>query len=90
MSHKNGKEYITTQEAYKILADYFQLTNEQRNYLTQSGENDWEARVRSSYNYLKKKGVIESASRGEWALTKKGIELFEEMFPPKIIFRNSI
>lgn len=86
--NKTGQEYVNIKYAYDLLAKLFGLSDEQRNYQTNSGENDWEAKVRSSYGYLKKHDIIMSdpSKRGDWCLTENGIKKLEEFIPPTVIF----
>ncbi|MEK4328904.1 winged helix-turn-helix domain-containing protein [Paenibacillus sp. FSL R7-0312] len=86
LQHRTGREFVTTSEAYELVANHFGLSEEQKNHLTEKGYNDWQARVRSSYDHLKGKGIIQSDPnrKGYWKLTDKGIETFEEWFPPVI------
>ena|SRR5690606_29666778 len=87
--HKSGREYVNIKYAYDLLGELFGLSDEQRNYQTNSGENEWEAKVRSSYAYLKKHNIIKSdpSKDGDWCLTENGIKKIEEFIPPTVTFQ---
>ena len=63
----------TPSDAYRALADKFNLTQEQRTRLMKDGEEmHWENRVRQAMRKLRIASLIdESLGRGKWALKKR-------------------
>lgn len=61
---------ITPSEAYRVLADEFKLTTEQRSRLMKDGRVHWENRVQWARNELVKAGIMASEPRASWGLAK--------------------
>ena len=71
---RQANKPLRASEAYKILADAFALTADQRNaqILTASGrENLWENRCRTARENLAKKGWMRRSPRDAWAMTQR-------------------
>ena len=67
------KEHVIS-EVIQLLADQFHLTPEDRKQLLPSGtQRAFENRVRWSRTYLAKSGLLESAGRGRFRITKRGL-----------------
>jgi len=63
-------------EVVQRLAEQFQLTPEDRKQLLPSGTQPaFENRVRWSRTYLGKSGLLESAGRGRFRITKRGLDV---------------
>ena len=71
-------------EVVQRLAEQFQLTPEDRKQLLPSGtQPTFDNRVRWSRTYLTKSGLLESAGRGRFRVTKRGLDVLAS--PPTAI-----
>ncbi|HLO87394.1 MAG TPA: restriction endonuclease [Nostocaceae cyanobacterium] len=74
----DGKEH-TLRETITYLADKFNLTEEERKELLQSGQQTvFDNRVGWSRTYLKKAGLLETPKRGCFKITDRGIEVLKQ------------
>lgn len=79
---QSGLSYsVRPQETYELLADYFELTDEERNatrhQVTGDGREEtyWSNRVQWARRKLKDNGFLDTnAGHGVWRLSQKGIE----------------
>ncbi|KKB33058.1 Mrr restriction system protein [Bacillus thermotolerans] len=70
------KEEHTLREAYDYLADYFQLSKEEREQLLPSGKQlVFHNRIGWARTYLKKAGLLETVRRGTFIITERGLEV---------------
>lgn len=89
-------------EVIEILANEFQLTNEDRKELLPSGKQArFDNRVGWTRTYLKKARLVESTGRGKFCITERGLEVLAtnpqkvtkkllEQFPEFLEFKNSL
>ena len=94
------KEHVIS-EVIQLLADQFHLTPEDRKQLLPSGtQRAFENRVRWSRTYLAKSGLLESAGRGRFRITKRGLAVlasppiainigFLKQFPEFVEFQSA-
>jgi len=74
-------------EVYDKLANYFGLTEEEREEMLPSGDRKFKNRVRWARNFLCKSGFLDKSSRGTWKITEKGrrelsrLSLIDKPFP---------
>lgn len=69
----------SNQETIEELAEQFNLTDEEKRTLLPSGNQPIFAnRIGWARTYLKKAGLIDTASRGSYVITEQGIELLEK------------
>ena len=74
---RDQKEHSLT-ETYEAMAQEFALTPEERAELLPSGKQSrFENRVGWARTYLKKAGLIDSAGRGKYRITKRGLEVLK-------------
>jgi len=73
----------TLKEIYEKLANLFELTDEEREELLPSGPIKYKNRISWAQTYLKKAGLLESAGRGKFYITQRGIDVLNE-HPDKI------
>jgi restriction endonuclease Mrr len=74
---------LTTQQAYKVLVETFEITKEQLNMTVKSGkESLWDNKVRQAKRELTNHNLVSTPKRGYWMITSKGIEKFETMKEP--------
>lgn len=74
----DGKEHAT-HEGVEALARHFDLTEEEQNYLLPSGTQSVLAnRVGWGRTYLKKAGLLEYPKRGQFKITKRGLDLLTQ------------
>ncbi len=67
---ERGNRPLRASEAYRMLADHFQLDREQRNKRGSTrGEIVWNYRVRAARGYLAKKKIMHRKPWNSWALT---------------------
>lgn len=79
----DGKEHIF-QEAQEYLAQYFQLTDEERNELLKSGfQTKFANRVGWASTYLSKACLLKKPKKGVWTITEIGKEVLAKN-PPQI------
>jgi restriction system protein len=65
-------------EAYEVLAEKFNLTEEDRAELLPSGrQSRYENRVGWARTYLTKAGLLESPSRGQFKITPRGLDVLK-------------
>jgi len=65
-------------EAYEVLAEKFNLTEEDRAELLPSGrQSRYENRVRWARTYLTKAGLLESPGRGQFKITAEGLNVLQ-------------
>ncbi|PFJ96333.1 restriction endonuclease [Priestia megaterium] len=75
---KDGNEH-TLQEAYIYLADYFNLTTEDKEEVLSSGKQFvYHNRIGWARTYLKKAGLIKSVKRATFVITDRGQELLND------------
>ncbi len=84
----------------ETLADYFQLTDDERHDLLPSGKQfRFDNRVHWARTYLVQAGLLESAGRAKFRITQRGLEVLQanpsridqkylEQFPEFLAFRN--
>lgn len=66
----------TSRDLYRILADRFGLTEEERTQLMNTGRQPlFNNRVGWAQTYLKKAGLLEAPKRGSYRITKRGLEV---------------
>jgi restriction system protein len=71
-------------EAIEILADGFNLTEEERKELLPSGRQaTFDNRVGWARTYMKKAGLLKSAKRGYFQITERGLDVLKQN-PPEI------
>ncbi|WP_432356971.1 winged helix-turn-helix domain-containing protein [Sporosarcina sp. UB5] len=73
--HKRFGNGFTTNYAYELLADIFNLSEEQLNYKMNDGRNHWKNRVQYAKRDLKNKKLVTEKDTGYWIIEEKGIEL---------------
>lgn len=74
----DGKEH-RFRDAVEVLADAFDLTDEERNVLLPSGTQlVFASRVGWARTYLKQAGLLEAPRRGYFAITERGRGLLAE------------
>jgi restriction system protein len=95
----DGKER-SLREARDALADYFELSDEERQQLLQSGRySTFSGRVSWASTYVKEAGLIERPRRGYMKITSRGLSVlkedpskidvkFLERYPEFLAFRN--
>lgn len=72
------KEHTST-DLYRILADRFGLTEEERTQLMNTGRQPlFNNRVGWAQTYLKKAGLLEAPKRGSYRITKRGLEVLSQ------------
>jgi restriction system protein len=82
----DGKEH-KLKEAVEALADYFDLTEEDRNELLPSGQQTvFYNRIGWAKTYLIKAHLLESTGRGRFQITKRGYQVLDDN--PSHIDRN--
>ena len=73
------KQEHSLQEAVENLADYFQLTEEELRELLSSGQQAvFRNRVGWARSYMKQAGVLESARRGYFRITERGLDVLRQ------------
>ena len=76
LAHDQKEHNLT--DAYEALAQDFALTEEERSELLPSGrQSRFENRVGWARTYLKKAGLIDSAGRGKFRITTRGLEVLK-------------
>jgi restriction system protein len=71
----DGEEH-SLREAYDKLADYFNLSQDERKELLPSGQQEvFHNRVGWARTFLKKAGILESTRRGYLRITKRGLDV---------------
>ena len=84
LKHLGDTEKEATRETLDALANRFNLTEEEKKELLPSGQQPvFSNRVSWAKVYLKKAGLIESARRGYYKITQKGLNTLSEK-PSKI------
>lgn len=78
----DGEEH-SLREAVESLGDEFQLSDEERRELLQSGQPTFGNRVGWARTYLKKAGLVEPTRRGSFRITDRGKQVLSKD-PPKI------
>lgn len=74
---EDGKEH-TLQEAYQYLAEYFQLTKEEKEEVLPSGKQlVYQNRIGWAKTYLTKAGFIKSVKRATFVITDRGKEVVQ-------------
>ncbi|WP_018130346.1 restriction endonuclease [Effusibacillus pohliae] len=74
----DGKEH-TSKDLYKVLADRFGLTEEERTQLMSNGRQPlFHNRVGWAQTYLKKAGLLETPKRGSYHITNRGLEVLSQ------------
>lgn len=74
----DGKEHTST-DLYKVLADRFGLTEEERTQLMSTGRQPlFHNRVGWAQTYLKKAGLLEAPKRGSYRITNRGLEVLSQ------------
>ncbi len=74
---RDQKEYVLN-EAYDTLATQFGLTESERVDMLPSGrQSRFENRVGWARTYLKKAGLIDSAGRGKFRITQRGLDVLK-------------
>lgn len=74
-----NRDEVHVSELYEVLADIFNLSEEDRNRKTRSGnETKWANNVRWYMQGLKNKGLVLSDRKGYWKLTPMSIILLEK------------
>jgi len=69
-------EVHSMDEAYEVLAEKFNLTEEERAELLPSGrQSRYENRVGWARTYLTKAGLLESTGRGQFKITPRGLDV---------------
>ncbi|MBL4953048.1 restriction endonuclease [Neobacillus sp. YIM B02564] len=70
------QEEHTLQEAYRYLADYFNLSKEERAELLPSGKQlVFQNRIGWARTYLKNAGLLKNVRRGTFIITERGLEI---------------
>lgn len=74
---------VPIQEAYRTLADRFELSTEERNAVIgqDKRESAWKNECRFAKRRLDDQGYVISQSRGMWAITPKGAEVARDRGP---------
>jgi restriction system protein len=68
-------------ELYQVLADQFELSEEDRSEMLPSGKQlKYHNRIGWSRTYLKKAGLVESPVRGECRITNRGLEVLAQNY----------
>jgi len=71
-------EVHSMDEAYEVLAEKFNLTEEERAELLPSGrQSRYENRVGWARTYLTKAGLLESTGRGQFKITPRGLDVLK-------------
>ena len=71
------KEHLLS-EAYEVLAQQFNLTEEERTALLPSGKQSrFENRVGWARTYLKKAELLDSVGRGKFRITSRGLDVLK-------------
>lgn len=71
----DGKEHLLS-EAYEVLADYFDLTDTEREELLPSGrQTRFDNRVSWARTYLTKAGLLEKTGFGRFGITERGLDV---------------
>jgi len=84
LKFSGDKKQHSIREAVEIMANLFNLTEEDRKLLLPSGTQPvFYNRVVWSNTYLKKAGLLESKRRGYFNITEEGLKVLEQN-PPKI------
>lgn len=79
LEHLGDEGEKATRETLDALADRFNLTEEEKKELLPSGQQPiFSNRVGWAKVYLKKAGLIESARRGYYKITQKGLNILSE------------
>ena len=74
--HELGGSAAVSEMEDKV-AEILHLTDEEVNEIHKGNRTKFSYRLAWTINYLKRYGLIENSSRGVWALTKRGLEVFE-------------
>ena len=88
---QGGPEYaITSQDAYRPLADYFGLSERQRTRTRPDGRSgtEWENRVQWTRQKLINAGLLDGSVRGVWRLTGKGARAAKKVSAKYTVFRR--
>jgi hypothetical protein len=91
--HNLGGE-VRPHEVYKILANYFRLTEKEREEMLPSGDRKFNNRVRWARNFLCESGFLDRYSHGTWKITEKGREelfrkgLIDKPFPRDVSLQS--
>lgn len=82
----DGQEHHI-REAIRAIADYLQLSEEERNEVVPKGKQPvFDYRTHWANTYLKKAGLLESTGRGTFRITQRGIHVLQAN--PKFIDRG--
>jgi restriction system protein len=74
-----NKEEHSKHEVVEVLADHFNLTDQERQEMLPSGQQElFDNRVGWSRTYLKKAGLIESTKRGFFRISSRGSAVLQE------------
>ncbi len=74
---EDGKEH-TLREAIDALSDDFKLTETERTELIPSGQTRIYNRLGWTTTYLRKAGLLSSAARGKFKITKRGLDVLKK------------
>lgn len=73
----DGREHVIG-DAIETLAEYFQLTDEDRRELLPSGQQArFDNRTTWARTYLKQAGLLENTGRGRFRITRRGIDVLK-------------
>lgn len=73
-----GNKPLTAQDAYRLLAGYFNLSWQQTHFLLKNssgGELKWQNRCRTARNHLVRRGIMRRGPRNCWRLTDSAFAL---------------
>lgn len=83
LDHLSDGEVRQNQETNEYLARYFQLTDEERSKMLPSGyARLFDNRIGWAKTHLKKAGLIEAPSRGNYRITQRGLDAISQKDQP--------
>lgn len=83
LDHLADGEVRRNQETNEYLAQYFELTDEERSQMLPSGyARLFDNRIGWAKTHLKKAGLIEAPSRGKYRITKRGMDAISQESHP--------
>ena len=88
LEHLADGEVRLNQETNEYLAQYFELTDDERSQMLPSGyARLFDNRIGWAKTHLKKAGLIEAPSRGKYRITKRGTDaISQESYPINVAY----